>query len=205
MKKNYMIRIIIPLTLLLGTATAFFVTAISDQPVTASTDELQSPTSSSVGMYLKIEGIDGESTDAAHDKWIDVIAYSHSLYSDIDMATGGERSTGSVKHSPLRITKKVDKTTPKLYEKCFTASFIPTATLEFWSGGESPKRFFMIELQNVIISSVQGYGTVDDRPTETVSIVYDKIKWTYTEYDLAGNSKGNVESGWLSVSENTIT
>lgn len=191
-----MIRIIIALTLLLGTATAFFVTGLSDQPVTASTNELNSLTSASGNMYLKIDGVDGESHDESHETWIDVLAYSHNIQGSIaDVSTA--RSTGSVKHSPLRTTKNVDKSTPKLYKKCSMASIIPSVMLEFWSGGESPNRFLMIELQSVIISSVQGYGLAGDHPTETVSFIYAKIQWTYTVYDAAGNPMGNVESGWL--------
>ncbi len=30
-------------------------------------------------MYMKVEGVDGDSTDAAHDKWIEVVSYSHGL------------------------------------------------------------------------------------------------------------------------------
>ena len=32
-----------------------------------------------VDMFLKIDGVDGESTDSAHDKWIEILSYSHGL------------------------------------------------------------------------------------------------------------------------------
>jgi type VI secretion system secreted protein Hcp len=196
MKTNSMMRIIIPLLLLLGTASVFLVTALSDHPVTASINEVNSPTSTASDMYLKIESIDGQSQNQNHQDWIDVLSYSHSLQGSFDVATG--RATGKVIHSPLRTTKTVDKATPKLQEKCATAVLIPSVILEFWSGAEASHKYLMIELQDVIVSSVQSYGMTGDRPTETISFVYTKIQWTYTQYDSTGNPMGNVVSGWLS-------
>ncbi|MFW9855046.1 MAG: Hcp family type VI secretion system effector [Candidatus Thorarchaeota archaeon] len=202
MKTNSLIRIIIPSILLLGTASAFLVTALSAPPVNASINELNSPTSLASDMFLHIEGIDGESKDANHQNWIEVLSYSHNIQGSYDVSTG--RATGVVKHSPLRITKTVDKATPIITQKCAIGASIPAVTLEFWSGGSSSHKFLMIELQNVIITSVQSYGLVDDHPTETISFNYEKIQWTYTEYDSAGNPMGDVVSGWITWSGSAV-
>ncbi|MCU7860874.1 MAG: type VI secretion system tube protein Hcp, partial [Candidatus Thiodiazotropha sp. (ex Lucinoma kastoroae)] len=32
-----------------------------------------------VDMFMKIEGVDGESTDDAHNKWIELLSFSHGV------------------------------------------------------------------------------------------------------------------------------
>ena len=195
MKTNQVVRIIIPIILLLGTATAVIMAVLGSQQVNTSVDEPQASNQEMLAFvaFLKIEGVDGEAKEKSHDKWIDVLAFSHNIVGD---NVGAVRTSGTPQLAPLRITKMVDKSSPKLYEKCSKGSVIPTVYLECCRelGGQL-KVFYRIELTNAVIISVQDYGiTAGDIPTETVSFGYETIKWIYTEYDDTGSSKGNVET-----------
>ncbi|MFX0124472.1 MAG: Hcp family type VI secretion system effector [Candidatus Hodarchaeota archaeon] len=195
MKTNQVIRIIIPLVFLLGAATVIIVAVLGNQQANTSVNKPQETNAVNAFVaYLKIDGMDGEATEANHQKWIDVLAFSHNVM--VPSEVGTSRTTGIQKHAPLRITKMVDKTSPKLFEKCAKGAVISKVELECCKAfGEQLKVFYRIELQNARIISVQDYGiTSGDIPTETVSFTYEYIKWTYTEYDNQGQSKGNVES-----------
>lgn len=199
MKVNQIARIIIPLTILLGAATAFIVVALANLQVNASTEETQAPTAASSVMYLKVEGIDGEVIQADHVGWIEVLAYSHNLKLSYD--ADAARSAGSVEHAPLRVTKMVDKASPKLYQKCSTGEMIPSVMLDLCFNDATQEVFYQIELLNAQIVSVQEYGlALGDSPTETVSFVYESIRWIYTEWE-GGSKKGTVESGWIDWEE----
>ena len=193
MKTNQVIRIIIPLVLLLGAATALIVAVFGSQQANTSVAEPQE-SANAFAAYLKIDGMDGEAKEVNHNKWIDVLAFSHNVM--VPGQVGTTRTAGTAQHAPLRITKMVDKTSPKLFEKCAKGAVIPKVELECCKAfGEQLKVFYRIELVNARISSVQDYGiTAGDIPTETVSFTYETIKWTYTEYDDQGQSKGYVES-----------
>jgi type VI secretion system Hcp family effector len=195
MKTNHVIRIVVPMVLLVGFAMSFFAALISNQQVNASTNLF---TSDSISMNLWIEGLPGESDRPNRAESIDVIAYSHSIAAPYSVDSA--RSATSAEHTPLRITKMVDKATPKLYEKCSQGAVITSVTLRVYHEPDA-LQFLLVELQNVQVVSIQNYGLGEDRPTETVSLTYEKIKWTYTEYGLDGKSKGNVESGWISWGE----
>ncbi len=198
MKTNQIVRIIIPLVLLLGAATTFFVAVLGNQQANTSTEEIQesNATTSSFEMYLFVEGIPGEATEKNHEDWIDVLAYSHNIQTPYEVGTG--RSAGSVENAPLRITKMLDKSSPKLYEACADGNVIPLVELDFCMTNIDRDVFYNIELQNARIVSVQDFGVVSgDYPTETVSFTYEKVRWTYTEYDAAGNPKGDVQSDWI--------
>jgi type VI secretion system secreted protein Hcp len=190
MKINQRVRIIIPLILILGGATIFLVAALSNQQVNASIDESSTFITEAVSMNLWIEGYSGESDRLDREESCDVFAYSHSVTNAYD--PDPIRSASEKRHTPLRITKMVDKTTPKLYEACSKVTVIPSATLRFYYEPDG-LNFLTIELQNAVIISIQDYGIMEGRPTETVSFVYESVKWTYTEFGLDGKAKGNVE------------
>ncbi|MFX0050811.1 MAG: Hcp family type VI secretion system effector [Candidatus Hermodarchaeota archaeon] len=189
MKTNHIIRLAIPLVLLMGFATTFFVAVLTNQEVNASPN-LYVSDSISMNLWITTPNVDGESEHDGREGSIDVLAYSHSI--SASYSTDGTRSAGSAMHTPLRITKMVDKATPKLYQYCSDGTTITTVTLKlyFEPGGLN---FLTIELTNAQVASVQNFGFLEDRPTETVSFTYQSIYMKYVEYDAEGKPKGPVE------------
>ena len=195
MKTNQIVRILIPLILLLGGATGFLVVALSNQPADASTNSIQETNAyedQTYSMSMWISGIDGESDHPTRAYSIDVISYSHSITSPNWQIAARGMGTASAQHTPLRVTKMVDKATPKLFEKCAQGAVIGSVILCFYHEPAN-KQYLNITIQIVYVVSIQDYGLHEGRPTETVSFAYNNIKWTYTEYDSAGLSKGKVE------------
>ena len=202
MKVKQNVRMVAFLGIILGATIMALVTFGLGQHVNAST--VQTPSSNLVAMYVSYEGIDGEAIDPDGGKSSVVYGYSHMISNPYDLATG---KVTTRQHTPLRVIKRMDKATPKLQEACTKGTFLPSVTLKLYFEADSGfKRFFSIELTNAQITSFQGYGSVMvnvqdwDFPKETVAFTYETVKWTYTEYDDAGNAKGNVEyeEDWIS-------
>jgi type VI secretion system secreted protein Hcp len=154
-----------------------------------------------VDMFVKIDGIDGESTDKNHEGWIDVLAWSWDMSRpEGGLATsGGRLATGRVTHGDFSVVKTIDKSTPKLHLKCANGQHIPSVTLELCRANGEQETYMEYELTDVIVSSVSMSTTVqggETFPIEEVSFNYGKIEWTYTEYDAEGKAKGTVEAGW---------
>jgi type VI secretion system secreted protein Hcp len=201
MKTNQVIRIIIPVVILLGAATALIVAVLGSQQVNTTVDETDETNQviNAFVAYLYVEDVDGEAQEQNHQAWIEVLAYSQNLLTAD--SSDPVRSTGAVKLTPLRITKMIDKASPKLFQMCSTGDPIDSVKLHCCAAfGEVMKTFYQIELQNAIITSVQDFGMASGEhiPTETVTFTYESIKWIYTEYDAAGQAKGTVDSGWIS-------
>ena len=167
-------------------------TLLSNPNVNASTTDVMQPSFSSVSMNLFIEGVDGESDVSGRENSIDVIGYSHSISNPYTLATG---QLTTKQHSPLRIMKLMDKASPKLQEKCVTGVVLPSVILRLYYEPDS-KQFYSIELTNALVTSFQGFSTIEtgEIPVETVSFTYESIKWTYTEYGTDGSPLGNVEA-----------
>ena len=192
MKKKVDVRLSAQIVIALGITAVVFLGIISNSFVNASTTNVAYPTFSSVTMNLFVEGIEGESIISGRENSITVLGYSHSINNPFDLTTG---QTTVVQHSPLRIMKSIDKSSPKLMEKCVTKVIIPSVILRFYYEPVG-SNFYTIELTNALVTSYQGFGTTisNEVPRETVSFTYASIKWIYTEYDEMGNPKGNIEA-----------
>ena len=153
-------------------------------------------------MFIKIDGVDGESTDAKHKGWIEVQSFQHGVSQPPGGAAGGARSAGRANHQDFTVVKALDKASPKLLLSCCSGKHIPTVTVEFFRpvGDKGEKQKFMqYKLSDVIVASVKPQGVAGgspDRPTEEVSFNYGKIEWTYTGYETNGVPTGDVRANW---------
>ena len=151
----------------------------------------------SYNIYIQITGITGESTDSAHDDWIEVLSYSHGVSQPT--SSDGSRSTGRAEHQDFTITKELDKASPKLALYCCNGTYIEEVNIQLCQADGDKRKFMEFVLTDVIVTSVipNGYAGSEDRPVEEVSFAYGRIDWTYTELDPdTGMPKGNVEAYW---------
>lgn len=107
----------------------------------------------------------------------------------------GGKSPASVQS--LTVTKLLDKASPKLYEAAALGTVLPTVTLHLFKSGPVPVEYATIELTSALVASIHNGGsTADDSfPTETVSMTYGKIKWTYVT-DGSGGPPETTVAAW---------
>jgi type VI secretion system secreted protein Hcp len=122
-------------------------------------------------VFMKLGDIKGEATAPGRADWIDILSVANPL----QPAPGG-----TTLESALELTKHVDKASPKLLEHCASGTVLPGARLEFMEETPSQVRYYDIRLENVLITSFGNSGDAADRPTESLSLNYEKITWTYT-------------------------
>ena len=164
------------------------------------------PFSAEGAVFAKFDGIDGESQDAEHDKWIDVLSIDWGTNRPGGGATGQSRRRGSVVVEDMRLTIEYEKASPKLQEACLTGKIIPKLEIEQTATyGGSRQTYLKYELTNVMITSTrfraeagkgQGPDAEEPRPMEDYTLNFEAVKVVYTEYDQEGNNKGNVEYSW---------
>jgi type VI secretion system secreted protein Hcp len=148
--------------------------------------------------YLKIEGVDGESSDKNHEKWIEVLSVSHGLtQSATATSAGGSTSGGRCDHGDITVVKQVDSSSPVLLLDCCGAKAHKKATIEFCRAMEDKQVFYKWELTDVVVTGVRPYAAGGaEYPQEEVSLNYSTIKWTYTKTDVGGKATGDVVAGW---------
>jgi type VI secretion system secreted protein Hcp len=152
-------------------------------------------------IFLKIDGIEGDSTDKAYEKQIEVLSYSTGLAQSIGgvASAQGARTGGRADFAPFAVVKRLDAASPKLASYCASGKSIPTIKLALCRATDEKTKFMEYTLSGVIVSSVNtsGSGSSEDPiPMEEVSFVYNKIQWAYTSTSADGVKGAEQQAGW---------
>ncbi|RMM66673.1 hypothetical protein ALQ73_04649 [Pseudomonas savastanoi pv. glycinea] len=112
--------------------------------------------------------------------------------------SSGGATAGGVTLGDLRVSKYIDKATPKLFELCCRGSHIKKVTIRVHRAGTEKFKYLDIVLEEVLISTVSGNGAEHaGLPKETVTLNYGRIKLEYSQQRRAdGGSAGVVSGGW---------
>jgi len=149
-------------------------------------------------MYLKIEGVDGESKDSAHKNWIDVLNWSWGITQSGSAHVGGGAGSGKANVHDLTITKYVDKSSPTVMKHCASGKHFPECKLVVRkAGGDSPVEYLKIKMSDVMISGwTTGASAGEDRVSETITMNFAKVHTEYTEQMADGSAGAGVPFGW---------
>lgn len=149
--------------------------------------------------FLKLDGIDGETTRKGFEKQMAILSFSWggSNPSTIGVSGGGGGGKGTLSH--LSVMKKSDGASPKLFQNCMKGTHIKTGTLTLNKvGGQAAIDFVKYELENIFISDVQFSGSEggDDAPMESISLTFGKMTYTYTPQKPDGTKGEAVIGSW---------
>lgn len=146
-----------------------------------------------VDMFLKVDGIKGESGDDSHKDEIDVLAWSWGATQSGSAHTGGGGGAGKVNVQDISVTKYVDKSSPLLLKACCNGQHIKEINLVVRKAGEKPLEYLKLKLSDCLVSSVSTGGAGgQDRLTENVGLNFAKFQVTYTAQDAKGAAAGEV-------------
>lgn len=147
-----------------------------------------------VDMFIKIDGIKGESQDSKHKDEIDILAWSWGASNSGSAHSGGGGGSGKASIQDISLTKYVDKASPLLLGKCCQGDHIKEATLTVRkAGGKDPLEYIKLTLSDILVSSTSTGGSGGaDRLTENVSLNFAKFKLEYTPQKADGSAEGSV-------------
>ncbi len=142
----------------------------------------------------------GESTDIQYPKWVPVLSVQHGMTLPATNSPGGT-TTGISQHSDVSVQKNLDSTSPSLnlLVNGVTTGLpvikpIDYVTIDFRTAGATPIVFYRMELYNVTITSVS-VSSGGDVPMESVSLKYQRIRWSYRTY-ANGKAGPTQTTGW---------
>lgn len=150
-----------------------------------------------VDIFLKIDGVKGESRDSVHKEEIDVLAWSWGMSQSGSMHIGSGGGSGKVSVQDLHITKFIDKSTPNLIKFCCNGKHFKEALLTVRKAGENPVEYTKIKMTDVLVSSINTGGSGgEDRLTENITLNFAKFEVIYTPQKQDGTAEGPVEQKW---------
>jgi type VI secretion system secreted protein Hcp len=146
-------------------------------------------------MFLKIDGIDGESQDAKHKGEIEIESFSWGASRPGTGGTGGGGTTGRVTMDDFSFTTPVTKASPKLLLACVENRRIKTALLTVRRSGAQQHDFLKVTMSDVqILAWKQAAGA--ELPLDQVSMNFGKVQIAYTGQRPDGTAGDTVTAGW---------
>jgi type VI secretion system secreted protein Hcp len=151
-----------------------------------------------VDYFLKIDGIDGESSKNKHENEIELESWSWGESQSGTAAHGGGGGAGKVAMQDFHFVMKVSKASPKLMLACATGEHIKKAVLTARKAGKEQQEYLKVTLSDLLVSSYQtgGSGHGDVVPTDQVSLNFSKIEVVYKEQKADGSLGGATPAGF---------
>ena len=150
-----------------------------------------------VDYFLKIDGVEGESTDAKHKGEIDVQAWSWGESAQPG-PPGGGGGAGKVQVQDFHFTARVSKASPALLLACAAGKHLKGAVLTGRRPGKGNAEFLTFSLSDLLVTSYQTAGAEDTDvgPMDTVSLNFAKIRVEYKAFKADGTLGGSIKAGW---------
>lgn len=169
----------------------------------------------SVDYFLKIDGIDGESTDSKHTNEIQVESFRWTETQNADFARGATGGgAGKVQMGTFEFTMRANKASPKLLLKCATGEHIASAILTCRKAGKDQQEFYKLTLTNVLVASyttASSLETIDPNaergipePTDRVQLAFGKIECEYRAQKADGSLDNPIKTGYDLVQNTTV-
>jgi type VI secretion system secreted protein Hcp len=156
--------------------------------------------------FLQIDGIEGQASDAKHEKWLDLLSFSHGSLQNINVQASSDVQ-GRGQFIPFTFTHAVDKSTPKLQLSCMKGEVIKTAKFEYCRvlGGEQTAVYELVmDSVRVAKAEIKTINPKPDdaasqQPIEEVEIIAAKVTVKVTPIKPDGTKDGAIETKWNQV------
>lgn len=148
-----------------------------------------SPGLAAADMYLKIEGINGESQDRDHKGEIEVLSWSWGMSQNQPATGASRRAAGAVCIEDMNLTKYHDASSADLYNALANGKHYPSATLTMRKAGQGQQNYVVIEMKNVNVRSVStGSSGSEDRMTENLLLSFQQVAGSYAPQAASGTA-----------------
>jgi len=156
--------------------------------------------------FLKLEGVDGESTADGHAGEIEIYSFSWGASNPVTIGSGASGLTGGkVSVSSFNVMKKTEKSSCKLFSYCCKGKHIPTGevVMRKATGDGGQQTFLKYTFGDIMVESVQWSGSTggDDSPTESLSLAFGNVK---VEYFIQGDDGAMAAAGTASWDSQTV-
>ena len=148
--------------------------------VTAFLLTFATPASAADSLFLKLSGIEGESTDDRHRNQIELESYFQSVQNGATFSFGAG-AAGKSSCGEIVVRKKIDRASPALIMRVLTGTRIPDGLITFRRAGTDQQVYYTVQMTDIIVSSVeQSEVPASDRTVmETVKMKARQFRFNY--------------------------
>lgn len=152
-----------------------------------------------VDMFLKLDGIKGESRDQKHVDEIDIESYSWGESNFAPAGSPGGGGSGKVSMQDFHFVMRVSRASPLLFLACASGEHIKEGILTVRKAGSKDLlEYLKWTFTDLMISSFQEAGVASsvEGPMDSISLNFAKIEIAYTEQRADGTGGTTFTAGW---------
>jgi type VI secretion system secreted protein Hcp len=145
-------------------------------------------------IFIKIDGIKGESTHKDHKDEIEALSWSWGV-ENAGGSGGSGGGAGKAAFEALTFTHLVDAASPALMKNCATGLHAKNTVLSMRRKGKGVKEFIVIKMQDVLVTSVM-LDVDEDAGIEAVELAFAKMEYVFTPQKPDGSAGTPVRCGF---------
>ena len=158
-----------------------------------------------MAIYMNWDGVPGNVTTTGFEKWIELSSFQWGVGRGIGSAMGGQTSRESSipSISEVVVTKAMDASSPGLWTDSVAGELKTTVKIAFTTTTKGQTTSFLTyELTNTGLS---GYSLSSggDMPSESLSLNFTKVSWSFTGTDAAVSGKPIIQGYDLTLAKTT--
>lgn len=137
--------------------------------------------------------VSGGSSIMDREHSVNLLSIDHSVHAPFDPQTG--QKTSPRVHSPFSITKEIDATTPFFNKACCSGEQLKEVVIDLYriNPHGMEEKYFRYVFNDVKVTYVAPmiHCSSGEKDAETVSFIYDKIRWEYLDGNFAHEDSWN--------------
>lgn len=149
-----------------------------------------------VDLFLKLEGVTGESKDEKHADEIELMSFSFGESNPSSIGGSGGLGGGQVSMSDFNVMKSMDKSSPEIFKRCANGSHFPTAIITYRKAGGEQLEYLKYKFEKVFITSYTVSGSGADVPTESISMAFEKLEYAYSPQKPEGDLDAEITTSY---------
>jgi type VI secretion system secreted protein Hcp len=156
--------------------------------------------------YLLIDGVNGESQAPDMPKYIELDSFSFGASNPADVGGKG-LSAGKCSLSDFSFTCAMDSASFQILQNLYQGTHIGTCTFKQREsgGGTSPYVYLIVIMTNCYITSHSTGGGATGKPSQSVSIAYEKIEFQYWTQDTSAGTTSNAGTAIYDIAQSVAS
>ena len=136
-------------------------------------------------MFLKVQGVTGESNDAVHKGEIEIDSWSWGMQGQSE----GGLTSSKARYNDVQVVKRADRSSPTLMSYLGSHKVVDQAVITVRKAGTTPLEYYTIELKKVRIRSFQT-DTDGTEIRERIALGFAQATVTYIPQSSTGGMGG---------------
>jgi type VI secretion system secreted protein Hcp len=147
-------------------------------------------------LFLKIDGIPGESLDSKHKDEIELVSFGWGVTQAVADGRGGGGGAGRAQFQDFHFTMRVSKASPQLFLACASGKHIKEANLSVRRAQKQQVEYLKIKLTDLLVTSFQEADSDGEVPQESIAFAFSRIQLEYHPQSARGSGGAAITAGW---------